>query len=273
MESTFVAYCKAIFHKRRYTILTVPPILVSVSQWVVNQITVLPANLKTASVWSAPWWMWGLSALLCVAVAQWLAWRDEFKKVQESNQEKSALSATVSQLTGTITQLNREIDARSPRPAIGLVFSEVPPRSPEMIDGVMVSNFRESDLLVRNGPGHDAYEVYLDAVDIGKFYIGTTGVVDFIRSNQETRLQYSVWHYDETDGSAIGELKYVHRLRGLLEAVFKSQENEEDIALVPLKLVYRDCFGNKYETTFTLHYHSQIKSLPRIVPKESKQLL
>jgi hypothetical protein len=57
-----------------------------------------------ASIWAAPWWVWALAFLLCFAVAQFLAWHEEYRA-------SAALEAELHdqhepQLDGQIVQVN-----------------------------------------------------------------------------------------------------------------------------------------------------------------------
>ena len=77
-------YFKAVFIRKRWTVLTPTGLaIVPVTQWIINHATPLPSDLRTASVWEAPWWLWVLSLMSCLCVAQILAWNEQFKTVRE----------------------------------------------------------------------------------------------------------------------------------------------------------------------------------------------
>jgi hypothetical protein len=77
-------YFKAIFVKRRWPLLTLPPILVSVVEWLVNHFSQLPGDIREASRWSPPWWAWALSILFCFGIAQFLAWHEKHNELQNA---------------------------------------------------------------------------------------------------------------------------------------------------------------------------------------------
>jgi hypothetical protein len=52
-------------------------------QWLVNHFAALPANLKIATVWEAPGWLYLLCFVGCFAVVQIFGWVDQYKKVME----------------------------------------------------------------------------------------------------------------------------------------------------------------------------------------------
>src|ERR1035437_4315576 len=104
MASIAVTYWKAVVHRRRWTVLTPAPILVTLTQWLINHFSSLPADLKTASIWQAPWWIWMLSFLACFSVAQFLAWREEYTTA--SMLEAELRDQRNSQFEGQIVQVN-----------------------------------------------------------------------------------------------------------------------------------------------------------------------
>jgi hypothetical protein len=75
-------YCKSVFHRRRWTLMAVPPLLVAGMDWLVNHFTSLPRDLRAASIWVAPWWEWAIAILVCFSIAQFFAWHEEYKKVK-----------------------------------------------------------------------------------------------------------------------------------------------------------------------------------------------
>jgi hypothetical protein len=84
MEPVFVAWFRSTFIKRRWTVLTpAGTFLAPAIQWLVNHVSAFPDDLRTASVWTAPWWLWVLCFMLCFSVAQILGWVEQHKMVRE----------------------------------------------------------------------------------------------------------------------------------------------------------------------------------------------
>jgi hypothetical protein len=83
-----IEYFKSVFHRRRWTVMTLPPLLIACSNWLIDELKPLPNDLKAAHLWVAPWWEWCLTIIFCFAVAQLLAWHEEHKKVKTSEQSK-----------------------------------------------------------------------------------------------------------------------------------------------------------------------------------------
>lgn len=81
-----VEYAKSVFHRRRWTVLTAPPFFITFLNWLVSYRIPLPVDVRSASIWSAPWWEWLIAYLCCFAVAQILAWREEYRKVLDLTQ-------------------------------------------------------------------------------------------------------------------------------------------------------------------------------------------
>jgi hypothetical protein len=83
MDSVLAEWFKSTFFKRRWTVLTPTPFLVTGVQWLMNHLAPLPSDLRTASVWDAPWWLWVLMFMLCFSCAQILGWREQHSYVRE----------------------------------------------------------------------------------------------------------------------------------------------------------------------------------------------
>lgn len=83
MDSAFTVWFKSIFIKRRWTVLTLGGLIATPIQWLINHLSALPADLKTASVWQAPWWMYALCFILSLWIAQILAWCEQHRIVRE----------------------------------------------------------------------------------------------------------------------------------------------------------------------------------------------
>jgi hypothetical protein len=83
MASVGSEYFKAVFLKRRALLMTLPPILVKVAQWLVNQMARPAGDLKTAHLWEPSWEVWTIALMVGFAIAQFFAWREYFEKHRE----------------------------------------------------------------------------------------------------------------------------------------------------------------------------------------------
>lgn len=63
--------------------MTLPPIVVKITQWLVNQIEPPAGDLRNAHIWQPSWEVWTLSVMTGFAIAQFLAWREHFGKHRE----------------------------------------------------------------------------------------------------------------------------------------------------------------------------------------------
>jgi hypothetical protein len=86
MASVLVEYFRAVFIKRRWTVMTATPFIVFGLQWLFNHLYGLPSDLRQASIWEARWWLWALSIVCCFSFAQFLAWRDEHRRSETIEQ-------------------------------------------------------------------------------------------------------------------------------------------------------------------------------------------
>jgi hypothetical protein len=180
------------------------------------------------------------------------------------------LIAQVGQLHLQAAQLNREIES-VPRPAISLVYSVPPANIPVEEDGVMVSHFRKSDILVRNGSDCDAYSVYLNPATIGQYTVHSYMPVD-IPAHSEMRIDYRVHH--EVEGKTWGRIDFAHNIVPLLDEVVIAMgyEDTNDLLVPALTVSYRDSTGNRFESYLRILYHPAVYGLPRIDLLGSKQL-
>src|SRR5258708_2483269 len=80
MASTGSEYFKAVFLKRRAWLMTLPPLLVALTQAVVNQLEPLQSDLRKSVPWKPSWEVWVLSIMIGFALAQFFAWLEHFKK-------------------------------------------------------------------------------------------------------------------------------------------------------------------------------------------------
>lgn len=84
MRSMFAEWYTSTFIKRRWTVLTPASTFIAPAiQWLVNHLSVFPADLRTASVWQAPGWLYALCFVVCFAGVQVLAWVEQHRKVRE----------------------------------------------------------------------------------------------------------------------------------------------------------------------------------------------
>ncbi|MFL6354301.1 MAG: hypothetical protein ACJ74Z_20960 [Bryobacteraceae bacterium] len=100
MASVLAEYFRSVFIKRRFTVITATSLfIVPAVQWLFNHLSSVPSDLRKASVWEAPWWLWALSIVCCIVFASFLAWCDEHR-------QRKAIEKTLS---------DREEDHRSER--------------------------------------------------------------------------------------------------------------------------------------------------------------
>ena len=83
MDSAFAAWLKSTFVKRRWILLTPTSLFVVPGfQWLMNHFSSIPTDLRTASVWQAPWWLYALSLMGCLNVSQIFSWNEQYKSVR-----------------------------------------------------------------------------------------------------------------------------------------------------------------------------------------------
>jgi hypothetical protein len=76
-------YVKSVFWKRRSLVISGPPVAMKVLVYAWQWLQPLPADIRQVKFWQPRWWLWCLSVLLGIAIAQFLAWREEWLKVKQ----------------------------------------------------------------------------------------------------------------------------------------------------------------------------------------------
>ena len=159
-----------------------------------------------------------------------------------------------------------------------LSFSEAEPRKPVFEKDTMISFGRESEFLAANGSGHDAHEVFLEPITIGRFTFRGRIPIS-IRKGESARLEYGVSY--EEDGSTYGTFEHRHNLRPLLDALFKESGYEDSgkMLTIALQLSYKDSSGNRFAANFLISHHPHIPECPLIhikgvarLPRETRSI-
>jgi hypothetical protein len=78
--AVFAEYLRSIFYKRRWTVMSATPFLAKGWNWIAGLFSSGP---YAGSWWGLPLWVWVISFLACFAVAQFLAWLEQYGKANE----------------------------------------------------------------------------------------------------------------------------------------------------------------------------------------------
>ncbi|HWR36838.1 MAG TPA: hypothetical protein VN622_13310 [Clostridia bacterium] len=201
--------------------LTPAPAIVKFVQWSVNQLPDLPSDLKMASMWDAPWWLWALVFLACFSVAQFLAWR-------ESHNNEMALRA---QLLEAAPQVILRYDSITDK------YERYQAKAP-------LEDFTE--LTAINCSGVDAFGVYIARANLGKFRLASVAPLDRLPAGSERKLIYTVID----SSSKTVNLKHYAALNDLLDSL--SVNGESFSAEVEIK--YFNFHGRQFSTEVNLVY-------------------
>ncbi len=223
MASTLGAYSRSIFLRRRWTVLTATPLLVTGWQWLVNHLGSLPDDLRTTSVWAAPWWAWVIGFLLCFAAAQFMAWNEENGKSLALQYELNEL--TLPQFRGVISIVNNHSPATvEPEFSCSVVLVAE-------LYNVGAPSIADKYLLTANIDGHEIYgfhRVLPESLTLQ----GSYGEVKYFRA-------------DALPGKTVTPIPKGGKAAGVLWFLFKEVTPSPNLAL-SLTLSFCDVHGKRW---------------------------
>jgi hypothetical protein len=144
------------------------------------------------------------------------------------------------------------------------VFSEIPQRKPEYIDGVMNTYGLDSELVIKNCSDYDAF-VPTFRVAIGRYTVFSTPHQE-IRARAEARMIYGVADLKNNTSASI---EYFGKLRSLLDEVFNQTDDclgGRDYLKADIAIEYKDARGNSFASRMRLRHHPNTFGMPIIEP-------
>jgi len=149
-------------------------------------------------------------------------------------------------------------------PVLVLVFSEIPQRKPEYIDGVMNIYGLDSELVMKNCSDHEAF-VPTFRLAIGRYTVFSWPHQE-IGPRAESRMIYGVADLKRNTSASI---QYFGKLRSLLDQVFNQTDdcqNGDDYLRADIAIEYKDARGNSFASRMRLRHHPDMFGMPIIEP-------
>jgi len=159
---------------------------------------------------------------------------------------------------------NTESALTSRRPVLVLVFSEIPQRQQEYIDGVMNIYGPDSELVMKNCSDYDAF-VPTFRLAIGRYTVFSTPHQE-IGPRAEARMVYGIADLKRNTSASI---QYFGKLRSLLDEVFNQTDdcrNGDDYLRADIAIEYKDARGNSFASRMRLRHHPDMFGMPIIEP-------
>lgn len=152
--------------------------------------------------------------------------------------------------------------ATSP-PVLVLIFSEIPQREPEVVNGTMIHG-PESELLLKNCSDHDALAPTF-RIAVGRYTVFSSPH-QHIGPRAEVRMVYGVADLERKESLTV---TYFGRLRELLDKVFMETDGCQDdgnYLTAGITIEYKDSIGNSFASQMRLRHYPDIFGMPIIEP-------
>lgn len=138
-------------------------------QWIVNHLSAVSPDLRTASVWAAPWWLYALSFLACFSAVQILAWFEQHSRLREM----TGMPQVVLELT-----VDNTFHVKTDKPAYAVCINEIvlqkPAASMELARKIYAS--KQAEYLEAGKPFfHDDWKLYFS--DLPVIHPGPPGMM------------------------------------------------------------------------------------------------